>query len=282
MQQAGVIGIDMGATNMKGAVVSNGVLSAITTIPVNRQSQAEEVLADVYKMIDRLLQTGNVAAIGIGVPSLVDVHEGIVYDVVNIPAWKEVPLKKLLEQRFGLPVYVNNDANCFAAGEYYYGKGAGFSSMVGLTLGTGLGAGVIINKQLYEGHNCGAGEFGLLPYADSVLDEYASGSFFTMKNGIDGKLAYERACAGDRQTLGLYQQFGKNLGHAVKMVMYTFDPELIVLGGSVRVAYDYFKDSMWEEIGTSVYPAAVKRLKIEVSDLENSGILGAAALPLIK
>ncbi|OJW17473.1 ROK family protein [Mucilaginibacter sp. 44-25] len=282
MQKAGVIGIDMGATNMKGAVVSNGVLSAIATIPVKRQSNADEVLADVYKLVDGLLQTSEVAAIGIGVPSMVNVNEGIVYDVVNIPAWKEVPLKRLLEQRFGLPVYVNNDANCFAAGEYYYGKGVGFNSMVGLTLGTGLGAGVIINKQLYEGYNCGAGEFGLLPYADSVLDEYASGSFFTLKNNIDGKLAYGRACEGDTGALALYRQFGKNLGHAIKMVMYTFDPGLIVLGGSVRVAYDYFKDSMWEEIRTYVYPAAVKRLKIEVSALENSGILGAAALPLIK
>lgn len=275
-----VIGIDLGATNVRGAVVENGQLSAITASPIKSDGSVEDVLADIYNTIDTLLPQGDITAIGIGVPSIVDVEQGIVYDVLNIPSWKEVHLKKILEQKYNLPVYVNNDANCFAVGEYYYGKGAGYSSMVGLTMGTGLGAGIVINKHLYAGANCGAGEFGFLPYENDLLEYYASGSFFTLTKGINGLTVYENAKKGDPQALNLYQEFGRHVGYAIKMVMYTYDPQLIVLGGSARHGYEYFKTAMWEEIYTLAFAGSVKRIKIEVSDLQNSGIIGAAALHL--
>ena len=84
----------------------------------------------------------SVTSIGIGVPGLVDTNRGLVYDVINIPSWKEVALQKYMEERYHLSVYINNDANCFALGEYYFGKGKGFNSVVGLTVGTGIGAGL--------------------------------------------------------------------------------------------------------------------------------------------
>jgi glucokinase len=83
----------------------------------------------------------------------VDVEKGIVYSVINIPSWHEVPLKQILEDRFGLPVFVNNDANCFAMGELYYGSGRGYRHLVGLIVGTGLGAGIVVNGRLYSGAN---------------------------------------------------------------------------------------------------------------------------------
>ena len=86
--------------------------------------------------------------------------EGIVIDVLNIPSWKEVPLKKILEDRFQKPVWLNNDSNCFALGEYHFGKGQGYSNMLGVTIGTGLGTGIILNGKLCSGANGGAGEFG--------------------------------------------------------------------------------------------------------------------------
>jgi glucokinase len=160
-----VIGIDLGATNIRGAVVSGGgaavggsSLSDIVAVRIHSDGEVEDVLGDIYQVIDALIGEG-VEAIGIGVPSVVDVAEGIVYDVQYIPSWVEVPLKKILESRYGMPVFVNNDANCFALGEYYFGKGRGVGSMIGLPLGTGLGGGVIVNGRLYAGFNCGAGEF---------------------------------------------------------------------------------------------------------------------------
>ncbi|WP_183561440.1 ROK family protein [Mucilaginibacter sp. SP1R1] len=278
MTNTKVIGIDLGATNIRGAVVNNNSLSAIVSQKIKSDGSVEDVLNDIYKVVDALLQKDEATAIGIGVPSVVDVAEGIVYDVQYIPSWKEVHLKQLMEARYHIPVYVNNDANCFAVGEYHFGKGNNAGSMIGLTLGTGLGAGIIINKRLYAGFNCGAGEFGLFPYLDNILEFYSSGSFFSNVYRLDGVQVFEDAKKGDTQALKLYQELGTHIGHAIKQVMYAYDPQLIVLGGSVRYAYEFFEQTMWQEIKTFVYTKAVERIRVEVSELQNSGIIGAAAL----
>src|ERR1700722_8150801 len=124
-----VIGIDLGATNIRGAVVSGGgtgekggLVSDIFSVRIHSDGSVEDVMGDIYGLIDGLIDP-DVAGIGIGVPSVVDVEAGIVYDVQYIPSWVEVPVKKLLEARYRKPVFVNNDANCFALGEFYFGKG---------------------------------------------------------------------------------------------------------------------------------------------------------------
>ncbi len=272
-----VIGIDLGATNIRGAVVTGDNLSDIVSARIHSDGTVEEVLNDVCQVVDALIND-SVKAIGIGVPSVVDVKEGIVYDVLYIPSWKEVPLKKILEEKYHVPVFVNNDANCFAVGEYHFGKGKGVDSMIGLTLGTGLGAGVIINNKLYAGFNCGAGEFGLFNYLDNILEYYCSGSFFQNVYQLDGVQVFEDAKKGDKRALELYAELGTHIGHAIKMVMYAYDPQLIILGGSVRHAYSFFEKTMWEQIKTFVFTKSAERIRVEASALQNSGILGAAAL----
>src|SRR5579864_3722334 len=137
MSSEKVIGIDLGATNIRGAVVSgaeggstsrgvgaagsDGSPGEIVAVRIHSDGSVEMVLEDIYGVIDRLI-TPDIAGIGIGVPSVVDVEKGIVYDVQYIPSWVEVPLKSVLEARYKRPVYVNNDANCFVLGEYYFGK----------------------------------------------------------------------------------------------------------------------------------------------------------------
>jgi glucokinase len=277
MKETRVIGIDLGATNIRGAVVSGDTLADIVSVRIHSEGAMEEVLEDIYAVIDALIEP-SVAGIGIGVPSVVDVEAGIVYDVQYIPSWVEVPLKRLLEARYRKPVFVNNDANCFAVGEYYFGKGRGVSSMVGITIGTGLGSGLIINDKLFAGYNCGAGEIGLLPYGGKVLEYYASGSFFKNVYGLDGVEVYEAAGRGDARSLELYGELGTHLGQAIKAAIYAYDPEICVLGGSVSQAYDLFRETMWKEIRTLVYAKTLERIRVEVSNLKNSGILGAAAL----
>lgn len=272
-----IIGIDLGATNIRGAVVTGDTMGDIISRRINTKGTEEQVLEDVYFVVDKLIGR-DVKAIGIGVPSVVDVELGIVYDVVHIPSWKEVHLKQILEEKYQVPVFVNNDANCFILGEHYFGKGKGIKNMVGLTIGTGLGAGIIINNQLYAGPNCGAGEFGCVDYLDNNYEFYCSGSFFNNVYGLDGQQVFKDAQNGDARALELYAEMGIHLGNAIKLVMYTYDPALIILGGSVQLAYDYFEKTMWERIHTLVYPKSVERLTIERSELENSGILGAAGL----
>ena len=272
-----IIGIDLGATNIRGAVVNGDVMGDIVSRRINTKGTEEQVLEDVYFVVDKLIDK-DIKAIGIGVPSVVDVELGIVYDVVHIPSWKEVHLKQILEAKYKVPVFVNNDANCFVLGEHYFGKGKGIKNMVGLTIGTGLGAGIIINNQLYAGPNCGAGEFGCVDYLDNNYEFYCSGSFFNNVYGLDGQQVFKDAQNGDARALELYAEMGTHLGNSIKLVMYTYDPALIILGGSVQSAYDYFEKTMWERIRTLVYPKSVERLTIERSELENSGILGAAGL----
>ncbi len=277
MNKESVIGIDLGATNIRGACVNENNISEIKLQRIRSSGTEREVLEDVFALTDMLIDN-KIAAIGIGVPSVVDVEEGIVYDVQYIPSWKEVHLKKWMEKHYHIPVFVNNDANCFALGEHYFGKGKGYHSMIGLAIGTGVGAGIIINNKLYPGHNCGAGEFGTVDYLDKIYEYYCSGSFFKNVYGLEGEEVFQKAKENDAQSLELYKELGIHLGNAIKMIMYTYDPELIILGGSVRLAYEYFQKAMWERIKTCVYSKSTGRLKIEISELENSGILGAAAL----
>lgn len=277
MKDIKLIGIDLGATNVRGAVVNDESISDIISQRIHTKGTEQQVLEDVYAIADKLIDS-SVKAIGIGVPSVVDVKEGIVYDVQHIPSWKEVHLKQLMEARYHIPVHVNNDANCFALGEYYFGQGKGVDSFVGLTIGTGLGSGIIINKQLYAGVNCGAGEFGMVDYLDNNYEFYCSGSFFQNVHGLNGEEVFKKAKAGDPESLRLYKELGIHLGNAIKLVMYTYDPELIILGGSVQLAYEYFEQTMWERIKTFGFTKSIGRLKIKRSQLENSGILGAAAL----
>jgi glucokinase len=273
------IGIDLGGTNIRGGLVNQSALPGVGVLSrrINAQGSAEEVLAELFSLTDALMND-SVESIGIGVPGLVDKEQGIAYDVVNIPSWKEVSLKKWMEDRYQIPVVIDNDANCFALGEFYFGKGKGFGSMIGLTIGTGLGCGIIINKKLYSGINGGAGEFGMVAYLDRYYEYYASGQFFTNVYQTEGDTVMNDARAGDKKARKMYEEMGTHFGRFVKMLLYSLDIELIVLGGSVRHAWPFFNKTMWAEIQTFAFKRSLNRLRIEISELENAGILGAAAL----
>ncbi|MQY73444.1 MAG: ROK family protein, partial [Dehalococcoidia bacterium] len=154
-----VIGIDLGGTKIQAGRIRQNEIEQEYYQPISAGKAKESVLNEVIEAIEKVFSK-TVNSIGIGVPGLVDVERGIVYDVTNIPSWDEVFLKDRLESHFDCPVYINNDANCFALGEKYFGKARGYSNIVGVTLGTGVGAGIIIHDHLYTGKSCGAGEFG--------------------------------------------------------------------------------------------------------------------------
>ena len=277
MRNGNFIGIDLGGTHARVGLVRTGELSHIATTRIQASGSVEEVLRQIYDLLEGLV-TSEIDAIGFGVPSVVDVEKGIVYDVQNIPSWKEIHLKSLFEEKYAVPVQVNNDANCFALGEKYFGKGQGYHSIIGLIIGTGFGAGIIVNDQLYAGVNCGAGEFGMMPYLDSIYEHYCSGQFFELHKGQTGEQLFQRAVDGEKDALQIFNEYGEHLGNGIKAILYAYDPAVIILGGSVRKSFDLFKESMWATIESFAYPESVKNLKIEVSELDNVAILGAAAL----
>lgn len=272
-----IIGVDLGGTKVSLGKVEEGRVVKHATTNITTQADQEQILSEIISAVEGVFDQ-SVAGIGIGAPSVVDVEKGIVYDVQNIPSWKEVPLKDILEKRFQRPTYVNNDANCFAVGEKHFGKGRAFKNLVGVTLGTGLGAGIIIDNRLYSGPNCGAGEFGTISYKDQNIEYYCSGQFFIHEHGIKGQRVYEQAKRGDKKALAIFAEFGIHLGEAVKTIMFAVDPEAIILGGSVCESYPFFQKTMREQIQTFPYKRSIERLVIERSEEPHIAILGAAAL----
>jgi glucokinase len=277
MAKEAIIGIDLGGTKVGIGRVEDGRIVRHVSAAVSAQGSEQQIIEEVVGAVEQVFDA-SVAGIGVGVPSVVDVEKGIVYDVQNIPSWKEVPVKEILERRFGRPVYINNDANCFAVGEKYFGKGIKCRHLVGLIVGTGLGAGIILNGRLYSGPNCGAGEFGMIPYKDSILENYSSGQYFTRAYGVRGEEVHSSAGRGDREALDIFERFGEHLGDALMIIMLAVDPEAIILGGSVSRDFPFFERAMRERMKIFPYHKTLERIVIEVSDQPQIAILGAAAL----
>ena len=269
------IGLDLGGTNFRVGLVDKNRLVCKEVIPCPQGSEKEvndALLSLVGKMI-----TDEVTSIGVGVPSVIDRERGIVYHAANIPSWKEVHLKEIMEERFHRPVFINNDANCFTLGVHVFGEGRGYRDMVGLTLGTGVGAGLIINGRLYNGHNTGAGEVGSLPFREKDYEHYCASRFFQDFH-TTGKALAEEARQGNQRALEIWRQFGDNLGCLMLAIMYAYDPEAIIIGGGIAEAFDLYRDGMFACLGEFPYPESVARLHIAPSHLDNAGLLGAAML----
>jgi len=272
-----VIAVDLGGTNIRGGLIENGRILKYKDTRLINKDILQSTLDQLAGLIDSVSEP-DVNGIGIGVPSVVDVSSGTVYDVTNIPSWKKVGLKAILEKRFGIPVNVNNDVNCFILGEHRYGLARGYSSAVGLAMGTGLGGGIIINNELYAGNNCGAGEFGNVPYLDANIEAYCSGDFFIKKCNTTAVEAYNDAIKGDHTATERWKEFGFHMGNAIKTVLYTFDPEVIILGGSLIKAYDFFAGAMMKSMQDCLFPESIKRLKVLLSQNENIALIGASSL----
>ena len=271
------IGIDLGGTNVRCGLVENGsVVKRLSELCRSDQPE-KEVVTQIKDLIHQLINP-SVKGIGIGVPSVVDVQKGIVYNVQNIPSWKEVHLKDILEKEFNIPIFVNNDANCFALGEQRCGEAKSYPNVIGVTLGTGVGAGLIINNELYCGSNTGAGEIGCLPYLEHTLEFYCGSAFFPEYHNTTGKETMKLAQSGDANALIIWEEFGKHIGVLVKIILYAYDPDAIIFGGSITNAYRFFEQAMRKEMESFDYPETIKKIQIFISTRDDISLLGAAAL----
>lgn len=277
-----IIGVDLGGTKIAaGKVIGPKVVEHHSALLGKEHlDDAQAVLDIVVNAIERLF-TGEVKGIGVGVPSVVNRKLGIIYDVVNIPSWKEMPLKSILEEKFNVPAFIDNDANCFALGTRLYGKGQKYENFVGLAIGTGIGGGIISNGHLLPDANCGSGEFGEAPYLDKRYEDYCSGVFFQDTHNTNGKAVAERARSGDAAALKIFEDFGYHLGNAIKTIMCAVDPEAVIIGGSLAQAKDLYEEAMWKQVRTFTFTRSVEKLKIEFTQkTKDTPILGAAAVCL--
>ena len=273
------LGIDVGGTNLVLGQVRDGqIVRRVSTPWFPHEADLQQTLDILSEQIADML-TPDTEKIGIGVPSVVDVNRGIVYDTVNIPSCTEVPLKDYLEERFHLPVAVNNDANCYAMGVYQgYPEDAKPEVLVVITLGTGVGMGIVDRGRLFVGANCGAGELGSLPYRGATLESYCSKQFFA-GTGWDSLSASIAARDGDPRATALFADLGKRVGDLLCTVMFAYDPSHIALGGGVAYTYPLFRQSMEARLKRDFpYRKSLERLRIDVCTGDDIPVIGASLI----
>lgn len=254
------IGVDLGGTKIRVGVVDPDmrVLKMATEMSLSKASKME-VVGQIERMVADFFDS-SVEAIGIGVPAIVDAN-GVVYDCVNIPSWDRVELKAILESRFGVPVNANNDCNCFALGVKASGIVDGLDDILCITLGTGVGSGLILGGKLYTGRNCCAGEIGSIPFKDHDYEYYCSSQFFHAHN-TGGKEASAAAIAGNPEAIKLWEEFGTNVGDLLKMAAFAYDPQAIVIGGNIVAAYKFFEPAMRARLSSFPYAKVAENLKV--------------------
>jgi glucokinase len=251
-----VIGVDLGGTKIAAGIVDRdgGIGSRMESrTPATSE---EDVVVALEQAVEELFEDG-VGAIGLGVPSTVDQARGVAVSSVNIP-FADVPLRQRIADRFGVPCGIDNDANAAAIAEWQVGAGRGTRHMIMLTLGTGVGGGLILDGKPYRGAVGAAAELGHLviehdgrPCQGSCtgrghLEAYATGGAATKEAeeafgaGADTRLVLERARAGDERALELLDGIGRRLGSALGSLVNIFDPEAIVIGGGWGEAADEF------------------------------------------
>ena len=276
-----VIGVDVGGTNIRCAAVSEnkGIIGLQKEKIINKDSKAK-INGQLICIINHIKNSSNkkIIGIGVGVPSIIDLKNGIINETFNIPAWHNVPFKRILESKFKVPVKINNDAKCFALGEKHFGCAKKYSNIAGIILGTGFGVGIMINGEIYTGKNCAAGEFGRLLLKDRTIEDYCSGKFFENRYGIKGEQLSDMAKDGNKKSLKIFSEYGKNLGLGVATVVNAIDPEIVVLGGSVSKSYNFFRKPFLDSLKRQVYKSVYRNILVKPSRLDEAGVLGAASL----
>lgn len=273
----GIIGVDIGGTKIHVGLVKDSETVKEIKFPTMADESKDSIINNLINGIESL-GVSDFQGIGIGVPGLVDEKNGIIYDLLNISSWKEVHLKKHLEDHFNKPVKITNDANVFVLGEKVFGQGRNYKNFVGITIGTGFGTGMVLNNKLYSGSYSSAGELGSIPYLDQNIENYCSGKFFKNKYELKGSEVFELAEKGDKQALEIFKEYGKHLGNAIKLILYIISPEAIFLGGSVSQSFKYFEEELKKTVGTFPFKKVKDNLIIQPSKMKNASILGAAAL----
>ena len=295
------LGIDVGGTFTKAALVNeNGRLLVKQQISSKNFSdkaffahQIRSIFSSLVKI--QKIRSSDVKAIGIGLPGPVDSKRGVVLSLTNIKKWDNFALVSYLKDFFSMPLFIENDANCMTLAESRLGAARGASFALCLTLGTGVGAGLILNNEIYRGPYFLGGEIGHIPMAlegprcecggVACLERYVGNQALVrkLKTVFRRRISLEEASVlaknGDTRAIKIWRQAGEYIGLAVSSVVNTLNPEVIVIGGGVSLAGDV----LWRSIRSTVKKHAMrflkKRIKIKKAVCGNdAGVLGAALL----
>ncbi len=315
------IGVDLGGTNIVSALVNyQGKIVNRLKVPTlterGKEATINRIIEAIHKNIAQSgIVAGDIIGIGIGAPGPLDIKKGIINFAPNLPGWRDVPLKKILEDEFNMKVVLENDANAAAWGERYFGAGEGVNNLVCFTLGTGIGGGIIIDGKIYHGSNYGAAELGHMTVNKDgprcncgnygCLEAYSSATGIKnriknrIKKGMQSKFLnfdsdddlfeslrlksiFETARKGDKLTKDIVEEAISYLGIAIANIANILNPEMVVLVGGITNEGDKILIPLREEVKKRTICSNYKSLKIVIGKLgENAGVLGAAALSQI-
>ena len=320
------IGVDLGGTNLRIAAVSaEGQFLEKVTLEANPARGPDSVIDDMCKAIHRInsqyQRDGKFLGAGIGIPGIIDLELGTVRKSANLPSFSGYPVRAEIERRLGAQVFLDNDANFAALGEKWMGAARNVSNMAIITLGTGIGGGIVLNDKIFHGMNGMAGEFGHIPIVMDGLpcgcgshgcaERYASASAVmrmaqeeiasghadalakaaTSGGEFNAATVYKLAMEGDEAAQEIFRKFGTSLGFMLAGLLNSLNLDMFVIGGGVSSAWDAFAPAMFAELRTRslVYAATdparggTGKMTIITKALlgGDAGLYGAARVPLV-
>lgn len=303
------VGIDVGGTTAKiGLVNDDGTIFEKTQVQTLKSLDWREIVDNYAKPIETWINGGHkIKGIGLGTPGFVNKKNGILYNCENIPGLINAPFVSYLKEKFNVPVFADNDATCAAIGEHIFGTGKDFSDFLMVTVGTGIGGGLILNDKVYRGAEGYAGELGhIIVVAEGrectcgnkgCIEAYASATsiikrikdgikkgYITSYNDVDpkdinAKMIFDRAQAGDMHSIDAVDSAARYLGRMLGGLVNLLNFQAIIIGGGVASSGDYFLKKIEFYCHQVAWYMFTKNLKILPAKLLNdAGIIGAASL----
>jgi glucokinase len=297
------IGVDLGGTNLRAAAISRDgrmldKISGSTDFHLGR----DEVIGDMVRSVGRLRAIHghkNLAGIGIGVPGFIDLDRGVIVGTHNLLGFDQYPIRDELSQRLETPVILENDANAAAQGEKWMGAGRDVEDLVLLTLGTGIGGGIISRGRILHGfvgmagelghmtvlpggNICGCGNYGCLEKHASATAIEAMAKLVALGDNLTAKEVFDLAEQGNHNTRRVFEHMGRALGIALATLINIFNFPLYLLSGGVLPAWKYFAPPMRAEIEARSFTFRNTKTRVEPATLGNeAGLYGAAFLPFL-
>ena len=301
MKNKYIIGIDLGGTNLKIALFDRSFrFKARKLLPTKDFYTPASLIAAITEGVRSIiknnsLKPADILGIGLGLPGPIDIKKGLVHFFPNIPGWVDVPLQKILRNKTGFPVFIDNDANLMCLAEFKLGAARGAKNAVCLTLGTGVGGGLIIEGKLYRGSSFAAGEIGHMPINENgpacncgglaCLESYIGNSRIAarvrkvFKKDILLEDLSRMAYKNNKKAIKIWEDAGSKLGLALVSVTNLLNPDRIVIGGGVADAGRVLFDKVEETLITRAMVVQAKEVKVLKAKLGNdAGMLGAALL----
>ncbi len=299
------IGVDFGGTTVKlGLCEGDTILQKPEAIPTHEHETAATLIEEIATHVDAMRQIHpDIEAVGIGVPGFVDFGKGFVHKLTNVRGWENIPLMPILSERLGLPVAVDNDANCMAYAEWKFGAGQGATNMLAITLGTGVGGGLVLGGKMHWGASSGAGEVGQMSvhwegrtgvYNNrGCLEQYighrqiaqhayelykAAGSPRERSECDPARLAAD-ASRGDPIALRAWDDVAGILACALCNICWLVSPDTIVIGGGIAGAGEVLFTPLRQQMRSQLHPVFWEALRLVPARFGNeAGIIGAAQL----